>query len=914
VKRLFLALLAVSLLVGGAAAEVQPLDYLDKLPPIIDREIFFGDPEIAAGRLSPDGKYISFLKTYKGHLNIWVKGVDEPFEAARPMSADENRPVFRYTWTRDGRYLLYIQDKGGDEDFHAYIIDPAEKLAEGQDVPEARDVTPIEGIQARFYAFPEDTPDIIYIGLNDRDERYHDLYRLTLSTGERELIWENTQGFSGFEFDMDGNLRMATRQTDDGGTEFFRIDGEEFTSVYTVTNEEQAYIIRFLPDGKRAWMVTNRGDDIDLSRLVYFDPKTGETELVESDPEREVDFGSVMFSRKTKELIATTYEGDRTRIYWKNKKWESAYNDLKKKLKKEIGDGDLYFTSGTIDDRWHIVAVTSDVNPGLAYLYDMEKGDVEFLYDPRPKLPKEHLAEMKPVKYKSRDGLTIHGYLTVPKGIEAKNIPVVVNPHGGPWARDSWGYNPEAQFLANRGYGVLQMNFRASTGYGKAFFNAGKKKWGDEMQNDITDGVKHLIDEGIADPEKVAIYGGSYGGYATLAGLTFTPDLYACGVDYVGVCNLITLLKSIPPYWETARNFFNEHVGDPDDPEDAERMRRQSPLFSADKIKRPLLVVQGANDPRCKMPESQQIVIALRDMGHEVEYLVAADEGHGFAREDNRTAFRAAMEKFFAKQLGGRYQESMSEEVQAALDDMWVPVESVVLTKPEGDIEAAKTAPLPVVDTSGLKAASLAYASKASVQGQEFDIETAVECVAAKRGDQDVWRIISQQSSPMGAAADTFDVDLNTLLPVYRGVKQGGTTVSVNFSNDAINGKITMPGGEMPLSSELEAPVYGTDTALDVVVAALPLATGYRTTLRTFDIISQSTKVMVLEVVGVEDVTVPAGTFETFKVELKNMDGEPGGGTVYISTNPDHHKVRSVMQLPAMMGGGTITSELQAIN
>jgi dipeptidyl aminopeptidase/acylaminoacyl peptidase len=899
---------------GGASAAVQQLEYLDKLPPIIDREVFFGDPEIASGKVSPEGQYISFLKTYKGHLNIWVKGIDEPFEAARPMSADTARPVFRYTWTRDGKYLLYIQDKGGDENFHAYAIDPTEKLEEGQDVPEARDLTPIDGIRVMFYAFPEKTPDIIYIGLNDRDERYHDVYRLKISAGERELVWENTQEMSGFEFDVDGNLRMARRETDDGGTEFFRIEGKELISVYTVTNEEQAYLIRFQKDGKRAYMVTNKGDENDLSQLVLFDPETGKTEYVESDPEKEVDFGSAMFSRVTKELVGTTYEGARTRIYWKDKKWENAYKKLKKELKKEIGDGDLFMGSSTSDDRLHIVVVTSDTNPGLAYLYNMDEGKTEFLYNPRPKLPTEHLAKMKPVKFKSRDGLTIHGYLTVPKGVKAKNIPVIINPHGGPWYRDSWGYNPEAQFLANRGYGVFQINFRASTGYGKAFFNAGKRKWGEEMQNDLTDGVKYLIDEGIADPDMVAIYGGSYGGYATLAGLAFTPDLYACGVDYVGVCNLLTLLGSIPPYWETARKFFNEQVGDPENPEDMERLKRQSPLFSADKIKKPLLVAQGANDVRCKMPESQQIVVAMRDLGHDVEYLVAADEGHGFAGSDNRTAFRVAMEKFFARHLGGRYQESVKESVQAALDDMWVPVESVVLTRPEGDIEAAKTAPLPLVDTSGLKPAKFEYASKAAVQGQEIDMEIAVRCAEAKRGDQDVWRIISEQSSPMGAAVDTFDVDLNTLLPVYRGIKQGGTTVSVNYSGDEINGTITMQGGEMPLNSRLEAPVYGTDTALDMVMAALPLAPGYRTTLRTFDILSQSIKIMVLEVTGIEEVTVPAGTFEAFKIELKNMDGEPGGGTVYISTNSDHHKVRSVMQLPAMMGGGTITSELQAVN
>ena len=910
-RKFLLLLLALGLAVGSVAA--AELSYLDKLPPLIDREIFFGDPEIAGGQISPDGKYISFLKTYTGHLNIWVKGIDEPFDAARPMSADTARPVFRYFWTKDGKYILYIQDKGGNENFHAYAIDPAEKLQEGRDVPEARDLTPIEGVTVTFYAFPEKTPDILYIGLNDRDERYHDVYRLKISTGERELVWENTQGMSGFEFDRDGNLRLATKETEDGGTEFFRVDGKELVSIYTTTNEENAAIVRFREDGKRAYMATNKGEENDLSRLVLFDPETGATEYVESDPEREVDFGEAMFSNVTKELVGTTYEGDRLRIYWKDKKWEEAYKKLKKELKKEIGDGDLILGSSTKDDRLHIVIVTSDINPGVAYLYNMETGETKFLYKPRPNLPSEHLAKMEPVKYTSRDGLIIHGYLTTPKGIKAKNLPVIINPHGGPWGRDSWGYNPEAQFLANRGYAVLQVNFRASTGYGKAFLNAGKKKWGDEMQNDLTDGVKYLIDKGIADPAKVAIYGGSYGGYATLAGLAFTPDLYACGVDYVGVCNLLTLLNSIPPYWETARKFFNEHVGDPNNPEDAERLKRQSPLFSADKIKAPLLVVQGGNDPRCKLPESKQIVIAMRDLGRDVEYLIADDEGHGFAGADNRSAFRVAQEKFFAKHLGGRYQETVKESVQKRLGEIVVPIATVTLEEPAGDMEAAKTAPLPAVDTSNLKPSKMKYAAKAAVRGQEFDLDVAVACSGAKRGGQDVWRIISEQSSPMGAAADTFDVDIKTLIPVYRGVKQGGTTVRVNYSETAINGAISMPGREMPLESKLDAPVYGTDNALDVVLGSLPLAPGYKTTLRTFDILSQSVKVMTVEVAGIEKVTVPAGTFDAFKVELKNMDGEAGGGTVYINKGVDHYKVRSVMELPPMVGGGTVTSELQAV-
>ncbi len=910
-RKFLLLLTMLSLLSGSAAAE--KLDYLDKLPPIIDRDVFFGDPEIAGGQISPDGKHISFIKTYKGQLNIWVKDVDEPFDAARPMSADTTRPVVRYGWTEDGKYLLYIQDKGGDENFHAYVIDPTEKLKEGRDVPEARDLTPIDGIRVTFYAFPRCTPDIIYLGLNDRDERYHDLYRVTVSTGERELIWENTQGLSRFIFDLDGKLRMASKETEDGGNEYFRIDGEELTSVYVTTNEEAAGIIRFHKDGKRVYMDTNRGEENDLSRLVLFNPETGEEELVESDPENEVDFGGTVFSSVTDDLIATTYEGSRLRIYWKDKKFEKAYKKLKKELKKEIGDGDLFIGSSTDDDRYFIIVVTSDINPGLVYLYDMETGKTEFLYRPRPNLNSEHLAHMKPIKYKTRDGLTIHGYLTVPKGVKAKNLPVIVNPHGGPWSRDSWGYNPEAQFLANRGYAVFQMNFRSSTGYGKSFFNAGKKKWGDEMQNDITDGVQYLIDEGIADPDKVAIYVGSYGGYATLAGLAYTPDIYCCGVDYVGVCNILTLLGSIPPYWETARKFFNEHVGDPENPEDIERLKRQSPLFSADKIEAPLMVVQGGNDPRCKMPESEQIVIAMRDLGRDVEYFVAKDEGHGFLGRENRTAFRVAQEQFFAKHIGGRYQEDVPDDIQQSLDDMWVPIETVELTKPDSGLEGAKTAPLPAVDTSIFKQAKLNYTASAETQGQVLDITIAVDITKSKIDGRDVWLIATEQTSPRGTAFDTFMVDLGTLLPVYRGIKQGPAEITVNYTETNIDGTINYGGQIMPVSLDLDAPVFGSGSALEMAISAMPLKSGYKTTYRAFDLMSQSVNPFSLEVTGIENVTVPAGEFETYKIEIRRLDGDPGGGTYYFDTSGQRQMVRSVTQLPAMAGGGTITTELSGL-
>ena len=636
-RRMFFALAAILLLQGMAAAAIDQA-YLSKLPPIIDREVIFGDPQIAGGQISPDGAHISFLKPYKKVLNIWVKGFDEPFAAARPMTADTTRPVRGYFWSRDSKYILYVQDKGGDENFHVYAVDPAAKLEAGQDVPPARDLTPYGKVTARISSLPKGTPNIIYIGLNDRDERYHDAYRIDITTGERTLVKQNDKEIVAWIFDLGGNLRLALRQTADGGTELLRVDPDTMTVVYACSKDETVSPVIYHKDGKQIYLATDKGEDVNLSRLVLFNPETKQEELVESDPENQVDFGGAEFSEKTDDLVATYYAGDRLRVYFKDKTWENDY----KKLKKQLPQGDIYLGSKTSDDGLMLVSVTSDTDPGATYLYNRGTGKSELLYRPRPNLPTQDLAPMKPLVYKSRDGLDIHGYLTVPKGVKEKNLPILCVVHGGPWSRDEWGYDPFAQFFANRGYAVFQMNFRGSSGYGKAFLNAGNKQWGDAMQNDLTDGVGYLVKKGIADPKQVAIFGGSYGGYATLAGLAFTPDVYAAGISYVGPSSILTLLNSIPPYWAVLKSMFNERVGDPSKPEDAERLKRQSPLFSAKNIKAPLLVVQGANDPRVKKAESDQMVVALRDLGRDVEYIVAPDEGHGFAGVENRTAFAVA--------------------------------------------------------------------------------------------------------------------------------------------------------------------------------------------------------------------------------------------------------------------------------
>jgi dipeptidyl aminopeptidase/acylaminoacyl peptidase len=651
---------------------------LGQQPALIDRELFFGNPEIAGAQISPDGKYIAFVKPYKDTRNIWVKRTDEPFANARLLTNRTDRPIPSFFWSRDGKFILFTQDNGGDENYNVYAVNPADGNAGGSDVPLARNITEAKGIRAMIEAVPESDPDAIYVGMNDRDKAWHDLYKVKISTGERTLISENKDRYQSMIFDNADRLRLAVRSAQNGDTEILRIDPDgKATKIYSCDAFETCSPIRFHKDNKQVYIQTNKGT-ADLIELQLMNAETGATTPVESDPLKRVDFTGANFSDVSKEIIATAYDDDRVRIYWKDKKFENDYKTIKKRL----GDREISFGSSTRDETKFIVSTYSDTDPGTVWLYDRKSKNLSTLYQAREKLDRASLAPMKAVHYKSSDGLEVPAYLTLPKGVEAKNLPVIILPHGGPWGRDSWGYSTLPQFLANRGYAVLQPNFRASTGYGKKFLNAGNNEWGQKMQDDLTWGVKYLIAEGIADPKRVGILGGSYGGYATLAGVTFTPDVYAAAVAIVAPSNLETLLQSIPPYWEAIRTVFYKRMGDPNTPAGLAQMKRQSPLYSADKIKTPLMVVQGANDPRVNKREADQIVIALRDRNYPVEYLVAPDEGHGFARPVNNSAMIAAAEKFLAKHLGGRYQETMTPAVSKRLAEITVDPRTVTLAKP----------------------------------------------------------------------------------------------------------------------------------------------------------------------------------------------------------------------------------------
>jgi dipeptidyl aminopeptidase/acylaminoacyl peptidase len=570
-------------------------------PPLIDREIFFGNPEYAGAQISPDGRYISFLKPLDDVRNVWVKGANEPFEKARPLTDEKARPIGQYFWSRDSKRILFVKDNGGDENFNVFSVDPAASPAAGSKVPSPTNLTNATGVRTVIYAVPESEPDFIYIGLNDRDKAWHDLYKVQISTGTKTLIRENKDRLTYWLFDNKDKPRMAARSATNGDTELLRLDGDKLISVYTCGVFESCELIRFHKDDKRVYMQSNKGAR-DLTQLVLFDPATGKEEFVEEDPGKRVDFGDAIFSEVSDELIGTSYTDDKTRVLWKDKGFESDYN----RLKKNLGDREIAFGSSTADESKFIVSTYSDVDPGTIWVFDRKTKNLSTLYQVREKLDRKALSPMRPVRYKSSDGLEIPAYLTLPKGLPEKNLPLIVVPHGGPWGRDTWGYNGMAQFLANRGYAVLTPNFRASTGYGKKFLDSGNNEWGQKMQDDLTWGVKYLVDQGIADPKRVGIMGGSYGGYATLAGVTFTPDLYSAAVAIVAPSNLNTLLGSIPPYWEQIRTLFHKRMGDPNTPEGRAQLERQSPLNHVAKIQTPLMIVQGANDPRVKKTEADR--------------------------------------------------------------------------------------------------------------------------------------------------------------------------------------------------------------------------------------------------------------------------------------------------------------------
>lgn len=854
--------------------------------PLLDRALFFGNPQISGGQLSPDGKYISFLKEYDGIMNIWVKEFNEPFEAARPLT-DSKRPLYGYFWTLDGKYILYVKDKDGDENINVFAVNPNEK-AEAGEVPNSRNLTPKKDVTAQIYNVSDINTDRLMIGLNDRDKAWHDLYSLDISTGELKLVYENKDRIVSYGFDWEDNLRLLYRTDEKGNTTMLYKKGEELVPIYETSVTESAGAINWTPDNKKIYLVTNKGD-LNVSTLFLFNAENKELTKIESDPENRVDFGNLRFDRNTREIISSSYTDDKTRIYWRNKEWEANYNFLKKKFPGR----EISFQSATKDYSKFLVNIWGDRFASESYFFDTKTKELILQYTPRPDLKavEQHLAEMTPIRYKSSDGLEIPAYLSVPKGSKGKNLPLVVLVHGGPKGpRDYWGYDPQVQFLTNRGYAVLQPNFRASGGYGKNFLNAGDLQWGKLMQDDITWGVKHLIEKGVADKNKVAIMGGSYGGYATLAGLAFTPDLYACGVDIVGPSNIFTLLESVPAYWEAGRAFLYGMVGDPNTEEGKQRIKEASPLFSVDKIVKPLLIIQGANDPRVKKAEADQIAIAMRDRGKQVSYLLAEDEGHGFSKPVNRMAMYAEIEAFLAPILGGRFQDEMPDDVAKRLNELRVDISSVVY-EPAKELASEKA--LPELKPA-IKAGETSYKVSLEVQGQNIAMQTK-RSVGIEEGSGN-YIVNEVTSGPMGEIKDAT-VYNKSLAPLNRTVVQGGQTIKMNYTAEKVS--VEAMGQKMDVA--LDGAFISSGAGMDFVVGALPLNENYSLVFAMLDMQSMKTKQTSLKVSGKEEVN---GT-SCWIVDLASVENPNEKTRLWI--NPTSKMAEKTEQFIPAMGNAKMT-------
>lgn len=603
---------------------------------IIPLEDFFRNPESVSYKLSPDGKHIAYAAPYERRLNIFVMDV----ETKKPVriTSETERDIAGYFWGNNNR-ILFLKDVNGDENYQLYGINV-----------DGTNALPLAAFDDVRVELIDDLPHLekeIIIGLNKNNPQVFDPYRLDIETGELTQLAQNPGNILDWMTDHDGKLRVAMAQDGTDRILLYRdTEDDEFVAILTTDFKESVSPFIFSVDNKRLYAGSNIGRD--KMALVEFDPQEAKEVKVIYQHDM-YDISNVSYSRKNKKILGITYEahdGDKRHYL------EDSYKKNIETIQQKVGDKPFYITSENRNEDVQVIRTYSDKSYGTYYIYDKKKDELTLLAEISPWLDENTMGDVFCVNYKSRDGWDIEAYLTLPKGYTletAKSLPVIVNPHGGPWARDSWGFNPEVQFLANRGYAVFQMNFRGSTGFGRKFLEASYKQWGLSMQDDITDGVNWLIEKGIADAKKVAIYGASYGGYAVLAGLAFTPDLYACGIDYVGVSNIFTLLASIPPYWKPMLEMMYEQVGDPE--KDKDLLERISPVFHSDKIKAPLFIAQGANDPRVNKAESDQMVEAMKKRGIEVQYMVKDDEGHGFYNEENRFDFYRAMEKFLSEHL-----------------------------------------------------------------------------------------------------------------------------------------------------------------------------------------------------------------------------------------------------------------------
>ncbi len=614
---------------------------------LIPRKVLFGNPDRITVRLSPDGTKISFLAPVNDVLNVWIGPIEDP-KSARPVTKDTDRGIYRYFWSYTNEHIIYIQDKAGEENWRIYSVNVGTNVT--------KDLTPLEGVNAQIQGVSPKFPYEILIALNDRVPELHDIYRVNIETGHRKLIEEN-EGFAGYMVDEDYDIRFAYSMTADGGYELLEPNNENEWDIFLKVPMEDTLTtdpIGFDKTGNHMYIIDSR--DRNTAALYQLNLENKDKIMLAENETADVDDLIIHPTEKTVQAVA---------FYYDRKHWRVLDEEILQDLTylKSIADGDVEIVSRTLDDKHWIVAYILDNGPVQYYIYNHMKQKAEFLFTNNQQLEELPLAKMHPTVIESRDGLNLVSYYTLPLNSHENGelrprdpLPMVLLVHGGPWSRDIWGYDSQHQWLANRGYAVLSVNFRMSTGFGKEFINAGNLEWGGKMHDDLIDAVQWSVDEGIADPDRIAIMGASYGGYATLAGMTFTPETFSCGIDIVGPSNLVTLLESLPPYWEPTIELFTKRVGDHRTDEGKQLLIERSPLTYVDRIQNPLLIGQGANDPRVKQSESDQIVQSMKEKAIPVTYVLYPDEGHGFAKPENRLSFYAVVEAFLSECLGGIYE------------------------------------------------------------------------------------------------------------------------------------------------------------------------------------------------------------------------------------------------------------------
>jgi dipeptidyl aminopeptidase/acylaminoacyl peptidase len=665
--------MASRVLVGGAVLALSPVAAAP--PPLIPIEELLANPAGTGAQVSPDGRWLSYLRPYEGKLNVWVRPL--PRGPERPVTRDTARPIGdTYRWSADSRRILYLQDRGGDENYRLYAV------AVDDETASPRELTPFPNVETELIATPAATPEAVLVTLNRRNPSLADAYRLDLRSGAADLVAENPGSFIGYVSDLRGRVRAALA-LDASGHYQLHARGDELSPwrlVRAYPIEDEIKPLAFHPDGRRLYMKSNH--DSDLARLVLVDLASGTESVVEADPLGKVDLDRALFDEHTGALIATRYVGDRPR-------WHAVSAVVAKALAatRRAREGAVNLSSWSRNQQLWVATVEAANDPGASYLVEASTGRTELLSDVRPRLDRRRLADAQPIEYAARDGLRITGYLTVPPGLPPRGLPLLLLVHGGPWERDVWGFDAEVQLYANRGYAVLQVNYRGSTGFGKRFARAAQKQFARAMQTDLLDAVAWAVRSGVADPKRVAIMGGSYGGYATLVALTATPERFACGVDYAGPANLVTLIEAFPPSWGPflPRRWY-PFVGNPADSGDRRDLLDRSPLTRVDAVQVPVLIFQGANDPRVTRAQSDAIASALVRKGIPVTYLVAGNEGHSFGHRETSLAVNRATEVFLGQCLGGRVQPTVAPEITEAIEAMMVRPQALG-SSPRPDLE-----------------------------------------------------------------------------------------------------------------------------------------------------------------------------------------------------------------------------------